>query len=622
MSDMLRITGMVSGMDTDATVKKLISLERTKVDKAEQAKQVLEWQQEQYRDISSMFKTFQSDFLDVLKPATNFRSETAFNVFSATSSSDAVSVTTSGSSNVGTIEIRSITRLATKDKYASDSAVVGNLKGSAAMAPIADILAKVQAGEDTLTFNLDGVSKTITLNPAAHNNYANYSDFVADVNAQLSSAYPSMEITASESGGVLSFNIMRGGVAESGHKLSISSANTGLLADLKFESGQSNVLNLDNTLANAFGFSGSVALEINGKSDFGITAADTIDEAINKINNANVGVKLSYDEITDSFKMESTKEGAANAISFTDNGGLLNAFKLNNHTAAVDAEFTIQTENGPMTTTRSSNTFEIDGNKITLNQVSNDPIKIDVKAETKQVKDNIVKFVDSYNKLIDTLHKKVNEKRYRTFTPLTKEQKKELDEGDEKAWQDKAKSGLLRGDSTLSSIASKMRQALYEAVEGVGISLSDIGITTSKDYNAGGKLIIDETKLDKALTEKPGEVMKLFTQDADYAYLDKDHVSERYAKSGLAERLNDIVNDNIRTVNGKGYLIRKAGQKDTPDTSSNLYKKIKQADEKIDKLLEMLSKKEEKYYRQFGRMEAMLQKYNSQSAWLMKQFGG
>ncbi len=617
MSDMLRITGMVSGIDTDATVKKLIQIERTKVDRAKQDKQLIEWKQEQYREVSALLKTFQDDYFNVLKPQNNLLSTSAFNVFSASASSTAVSAKTSGSSHKGQIEFASISQLATKDRYTSDSPVVGKIEGSAAMAAPGDLLARVNGGDNTLTFSLDGVSKTINLDPSAYNNYASHADVVQNINDQLATAFPSVAVTASENGGVLSFDI-----AEAGHKLKLSSAHPDLMTDLKLQNGQSNVVNLKRSLADSFGLSGDIALTINGVSDFGITADDSIEKVIDKINNSSAGVTLSYDEMSDSFRLEADREGVVNAIDLTDSSGLLSAFKLNDHVAAQDAQFVLNTDGGQIATSRSSNSFTIDGTNVTLKETSATPVTITIDANGSTVKDNIVKFVDAYNKILDKINTKTTEKRYRDFRPLTDAQKKELEDDEEKKWQEKAQSGLLRGDKYLLDIADKMRRALYEKVEGVGITLKDIGITTSSDYRKGGRLSIDENKLDQALQNRPNDVIALFSQKSDKDYLDGPNAKERYNESGLAQRLNDILNDNIRITKGGGNLIRKAGQKGVIDTKSDLYKQLKASDKKIDKLLEMLSKKEEKYYMQFAHMESMLQKYNAQSGWLMQQFGG
>lgn len=623
MSDILRLTGMVSGMDTDTTVQKLIELEQVKVDRAKQDKQLLEWEREQYREIASLMKSFQSSYLDVLNPNTNFRSGSAFNLYEASisvagASSNAVSAVTSSTSRVGHIRFAEISQLATKDTYKSDASVVGDLKSNAAV-DFNNVNTEVTAGNRTMTFTLDGTTKTITLTGG----YTSNADLVADLNTQLGNAFPSTTIEASESAGVISYKVKNGGVVEEGHEMSVSSASATLMTAMELTNGQSNKVGMGQTVADVFGLSGSVDLTINGVSDLGIESTDTIQEMMVKINSSSANVTLSYDSTLDKFTLEANSEGTTNSISFTDTDGLLSGMKLNTHEAGKDAIFIIRTDDGDIPTSRSSNTFDIDGTRITLNETSTDEVDINVQSNAEDVKDKIVKFVEEYNKLIDAINGKVNEKRYYDYKPLTDDEKKGLEEEDEKIWQDKAKSGLLRGDSALEGITSKLRVALYEAVDGVGISLKDIGITTSPDYKSKGKLLIDEAKLTEALENKPDQVIQLFTKQSDNPYLEDGTAQERFTENGLANRINDILNDNIRTTNGKGYLIVKAGNPDSAiDTQSDLYKKLRDADEKINDLLDYLADKEARYYNQFARMEQALAQLNNQSASLLQQMGG
>ena len=53
-----RISGIVSGLDTEELVKNLTSATQSKIDKAEQQKQILEWKQDDYREILSQLVRF------------------------------------------------------------------------------------------------------------------------------------------------------------------------------------------------------------------------------------------------------------------------------------------------------------------------------------------------------------------------------------------------------------------------------------------------------------------------------------------------------------------------------------------------------------------------------------
>jgi len=154
-------------------------------------------------------------------------------------------------------------------------------------------------------------------------------------------------------------------------------------------------------------------------------------------------------------------------------------------------------------------------------------------------------------------------------------------------------------------------------------SLSSIGITTGI-YTDQGKLTIDETKLKEAISNDPEAVSELFTKESSISYsgtLTSEERAQRYNEGGLANRLYDILNDNIRTVGGKGRLLEKAGiQGDMTEFTSSSYKEIDAYNKNIASLLDKLADKENKYYARFTAMERAISKMNAQSSWLSSQF--
>ena len=62
MSNTLRITGLATGLDTDNVVKQLMQVEKMKVDKVLQEKQLIQWQQDLYREIIGDINTFKSTY--------------------------------------------------------------------------------------------------------------------------------------------------------------------------------------------------------------------------------------------------------------------------------------------------------------------------------------------------------------------------------------------------------------------------------------------------------------------------------------------------------------------------------------------------------------------------------
>ncbi len=629
MATINRVNGLVSGFDTETLVKDLMKLEKTKTNKVFREKQSVSWQKDAYKEVMSLFRGFQSEYLDLLKPNSNLRSKTAFNVFTAGAKiggvdTAKVAVATSASSAQGRITIDSITTLATRDTWVSGSEVKP-LEGTVDPDILTKVNASLAAGNNSVSITLDGTTKSIDLTGINGTGaaYQNIGELVSNMNSQIAATFGAGRITVSESAGALK-------LSATAHTVVMGEGDMGLLGKLGFAAGASNSLATTASLSSAFGVTdGTLAFSINGVSStaMGITAGDSIKLMMEKINASAAGVTISYSSLANGFSMKAKNEGLANNINLTDTNNFFgNHLKLSDssgRTAGKDAAFSV---NG-IATTRSSNSVVVDGTTIQLKDTSAVAIDIDVAPNTKAVKDNIVKFVNQYNELIDKVYGKLNEARYRDFTPLTDEEKAGMNDENIKLWESKAKSGLIKGDSLLTNLMTQLRTAFGESVSGTGISLSEMGIATSANYKEYGKLVIDESKLDTALANKLDEVTAFFTTESSHAYGDAANSSARRSENGLAARINDILNDNIRITrdgNGKrGLLVERAGnEKVSTDVSSDLAKKISELETRYSTLLDKMNDTEDRYYAKFTAMESALSKMNAQSSSLAGMLGG
>lgn len=95
-SSLLRFSGMASGLDTDSIIKSMMSIERLPLDKLYQKKQLAEWKRDDYRNITSLLKSFQDEFFNVLKPTSNMRSQSIYQKFTAESTNSSVVTATGG----------------------------------------------------------------------------------------------------------------------------------------------------------------------------------------------------------------------------------------------------------------------------------------------------------------------------------------------------------------------------------------------------------------------------------------------------------------------------------------------------------------------------------------------
>ncbi|MFZ0368805.1 MAG: flagellar filament capping protein FliD, partial [Halobacillus sp.] len=250
-----------------------------------------------------------------------------------------------------------------------------------------------------------------------------------------------------------------------------------------------------------------------------------------------------------------------------------------------------------------SNNYTVNGVNFIFNNVTDGNIKVNVKNDVDQAVDKIVEFVDKYNKIIEEMNGKTEEKKYRDFPPLTDKQKEDMEEKEIELWNEKAKSGVLRNDSVLENGLSSMRTNWYTPVDNNGDfqMMSEIGITTSSNYREGGKLLINEDELRKALSTDPESVHKLFAGTEE--------------KPGVARRIENSIETTISSIE------RKAGKSTTLDNNFLLGRRIKDMDDQMERFEERLAQIEDRYWAQFGAMESAIQKMNSQSAYLMQNFG-
>jgi flagellar hook-associated protein 2 len=267
------------------------------------------------------------------------------------------------------------------------------------------------------------------------------------------------------------------------------------------------------------------------------------------------------------------------------------------------AQFTINN----MSLESSSNQYTIAGTTMTFAKESASAI-ITVSPDTDSIYNAIKSFVDTYNDTLDTVKSKMNEKRYDDFPPLTADERKELSDDDVKTWEEKAKSGLLKNDTTLKEVSSKMRMNSTSAVLGLVnkyTSLAQIGITTgaigsSSTVTESGKLYIDEDKLKDAINNNQDAVVKLFT----YA----DSSTKDNLRQGILERLGgqlNTVNTYIRGVAGDdGYL----------NVSYTLGRNMNSLASQISEMEEKLSEKENDYYDKFSKLETLMNKMNMYSS--------
>lgn len=348
-----------------------------------------------------------------------------------------------------------------------------------------------------------------------------------------------------------------------------------------------------------------------------------ISDLISKINNSaagKAGLTVSLDE---SGKLRYTVDDPDEELVFTDttDDGTNIVHFLGVNTPSESDPFTYkeigdtgvdaEIEFNGVVGNYASNTFSINGMQFTAKKAdTSTEVNVSVSQDVDSVYNSIKAFIDKYNEIIDLVNNKVQEKRYRAYTPLMDDQKTEMSDKEVEKWEELARSGLLRNDSLLNNTIHALRMAVTTPLSGVGNGeyslLSDIGITTSANYMEGGKLYIDEAKLRAALSNNPEQVKNLFTRD--------DNLDNTDAGDGVARRLYNSMNSMVNSV------LAKAGASTSLSDDSDIAKQLQNLNSRISDWETRLLDIEDRYYRQFGAMEAAIMKMQQQSSSLASYF--
>lgn len=626
----LRMSGLASGLDTDSLVKSMLAADKAKLDKAGQKKQLSEWKRDAFREITSLLKTFKDDNFDVLKPTANMRSASTLAAFTTSYSkltADNVSVISGTDAIIGDHTIN-VTQLATQAQIYSGS-LTEELVSSI---PIADPMAPIDLTGKSIALTVDGVTKSIALE-----NYGSLNALMQGIQDGANTAFGNGKVVMSLDGGnKLKFETTPGSNVSISAEDSVFTSMGFALTDSK-----SNKIPMTSSLQSIAGFfkvkpeitdaNANISFVINGKTiDVGKSYAQaTLTDVISAVNKSDAGVEMKYSLLTDSITLKNKAFGASNDLKVEDNGEKLLASMglvvgtvggTAVKTEALDSKFDLD---GVVGMSRDSNSFTIEGNTYTLKQKGE--VNLTISKNTSEMVSRIKNFVTKYNELIDKINEKYGEKYNKDYQPLTEDERSAMDAATITKWEATAKKGLLSRDSNLYQITSAMRSAIFEKVAGADISLSEMGIT-STSYQDKGKLTIDETKLTTALNNNYTEVVALFTKESSTTYVssinDGAKKATRFSENGLGQRLFDILQDNIRTTNGKGTLLIKAG---TPGDITEYVNLIDDEMDAQDKIISALATKfndkSDKLYARFAALEKAMSRMNAQSSWLSQQTG-
>lgn len=610
-----RISGLVSGMDTESLVEKLMKAESAKMEKLQQQQQKYEWQRDAYRSVNTKLQTFSDDLFNNYSLQKNFMTKTA-----TVSDSSKVSVSPTATAT-GTLSLDYVKQLATSGTTGAKTLTASNTVLAQGTNKLSEL--GINSANGTFNFTLKNGEETST-KTVVYSKDDTIDTFVEKLKAEGVDAsfkdgkfsFGTSDVTVSDANyskalmGKMNVNLDTSGKvtgsSELNGKYTVQATST--LKDL----GISTVIDSTDT-------PGTVTLGVlqsdgTMKSvNISYSETDTIDTFVKKLNSAGVSAIFSNGQMSITANNTGSYSGGSIQVRSDTNKGSEGLFnKLGFITGSsetgqiVNGQDAIYSANGIEMTSK-SNTFTVSGYSVTAKQefgydiVNNVPLaseKVSVSStvDVDAMMDKIKTFVNSYNDLITSLNSQTKEKKNTSYSPLTEAQKSEMTTDQITKWEEKAKAGILRNDTYINKFLSDARKSIYQKVDAVSNeaynTIYKIGITTTDTYADGGKLQIDEDKLRAALTNDPDAVMTLFTDSS----------------TGIAKNLRDAAKSAISSIE------KQAGKTTSTNSSFTIGKRLDELTTKIDDWKERLKDIESRYWDQFTAMEKAIQDANTQSS--------
>lgn len=608
----IRLSGMVSGLDTDAIVKELVSAYSKKTESYEKDKTKLEWKQETWKDLNTKIYDLYSRTLGTL------RFSSAYNKKKTSISDESkATITTAANAAKGTqsLEIHKV-------------AASGYLTGSKIDTYwIKDLDTKTNLRElgivDETSINVqvgDGDVKTITMSGDS-----TIADVVkqfneAGINANFDEKNERFFLTSTNTGKEYDFKLSGDTDALSKLGLAVGDHGREVVWTKPDGTGVTRATKLDELYNSSdpsqkfpekFSIGGN---EVDLNLYLVHTVAD-LEEMLNR-----VGIDAFFDEKNQRFSVKNSEEvlkdpGCAElmkAMGFTAGDKAIEkgeAVKIDGSDAEIKLNGAIFESN--------TNNFDINGLSISIKETTAkadgsgyDEIKIVTDTDVDGIYNTIKDFFKEYNELINEMDSLYNADRAKDYQPLTDEEKEAMSEKEVEKWEEKIKKSLLRRDTTLSSISSTMKTAMLQSftINGEKYSLSTFGILTGNYFttknNEKNAFHIDgdpddstvssnEDKLKAAIAANPETVADFFSQLTSHLYSELD---EKMKGTTLSSAFT-VYNDKQITAD------------------------LKQYNTQISKWENYVSQQEEFWYNKFTAMEKALAQLQSSTSALSGLLG-
>lgn len=670
----MRMTGLISGLDTETLITQMISGHKTKVENAQKEQTKLKWKKEAWSSLNTKLYSFYTGALS------NFKSVGTYKAKKVESTDDSKIKVTSSNSAVNGVHTLSVKQLASS-AYLTGASLQNKAFNTTSYVAAENADVKLSDLKDSKGYDLeldgksfeisykttgpDGqeatVTKTITAQAGSDGTLQSVID---NMNRSLKDEGINMTVSYNATKGALEFvnntaqevkgadgtvTGYEGGVdytlktADDAAAKALGISKDGVTVSQKKSDAGENIL----TMNSAFHVKtvSDTAAAVTGSTkltDMGIADGTTYTMTVGSGNDAKtytytidqtttlkslaaqfskMGVTASYDEKQGRFFVNSAESGAAYDFTLTaDNADAVSKLGLDAASATkVDAADAIVVYNGA-TFQQSSNNFSLNGLNFTINDVTtakdeqgnikDNPIRMTVTTDTDTIYNAVKSFVKEYNSLIKEMNTLYNADRAKDYEPLTSDEKENMSEKEIEEWEQKIKDSLLRRDDKLSSLTSSMRTTLNKSVEYTNTN------GETKRYSLASFGINTGRWNEYGQLHINGD-----PDDADYKdYDDKLRAAIEEDPGALIQTLS--------TLGGELYTNFQKAMKSSDYSSALTFyddkqmdKEISNYDDRIAKLQEKMNDVEDRYYKQFAAMESALAKLQSSQSSLSSLFG-
>ena len=565
----MRVSGLNSGLDTDAIVQELVSAYSKKTEKYEKEQTKLGWKQEIWKGLNTKVNS-------LYKSVGDMRFSSAYSTKKTTSSDTTkATVSASGASVTGTQKLHIIS-----------TAQSGYLTGG--------VLNRVKPGKDKDGNDDWKVRSDTKLSDLGYDGKETSFKITTWDESKQKEVQKDIKVTSDSTVNDVLKQLQEAGlnasIDEDNGRIFLSSKTTGLHSNFLIEAATAkSVPDMDEN--------GNVKLGADGNPLMkDIDLSDDEKEASKILLNL-LGLDSSETATNRATKIEgSDARIILNGVEFTNNS---NNFTVNGLSIAVSG-----------VTDVASDVLDAYG-RIDFSKLKDDTaITLTTAVDSQGIYDKVKDFLTNYNNIINEITKLYNADSAKDYEPLTDDEKDQMSDTEIEKWETKIKDSLLRRDNSLGTLMNAMTSAMNRGItiNGRDYALSSFGISTlgylNSVKNEQNAYHIDGDEDDENTSSKEDKLMAAITEDPDTVV--------EYMKQ-LSKNLYDAID---KQMAGNDLRTRYSiyNDKELDKQYTNYTKTIKEWEDKV-------SDKEEYYYKQFSAMETALSKLQSQTSSLTGLLG-